>query len=231
MCVTAARFLSLPELLQFPWWEVPVHRGRSPFDVRTCSSGSAVSACLQLLEGSFAVAFRDAVVARLSNQGVLGSNLPALTDTWRTVREVGRSRDDVRRLPGGRSRTWAGPEAEWPVCELGRSAKWAARAKWAGCRTMSAGYRSRYWLRCSGRTERSVREMFAIGGLRDWWSPVLGMCAIVASVRRGPQRGVCGGGPSVVGHASGLVVQFRTSSRSPGVARIDEYPAGGTGPV
>ena len=81
MCVTAARFLSLPELVQFPWWEVPFHTGRLPFDVQTCSSGSAFFVRFDLLERAFAAAFRDAVVARLSNQDVLGSNLQASTDT------------------------------------------------------------------------------------------------------------------------------------------------------
>ena len=100
MCVTAARLLSLPALVQFPWWEVPFHTGRLPFDVQTCSSGSAFFVCFELLERAFAVAFRDAVVARLSNQDVLGSNLPALTGTEVTAREVDRSHGDVRRLVG-----------------------------------------------------------------------------------------------------------------------------------
>ena len=88
--------------------------------------------------------------------------------------------------------------------------KWAGRMTmyvglWG---TMSAGYRSRYWLHSSGRAARSVLEMFAIGGPRDWWSPVLRMSAILASVRRGLRRGVCSSDPSVVGRASGLVFQY-----------------------
>ena len=51
--------------------------------------------CFEQLGRVFAVAFRIAVVACLSNQDVLGSNLPALTETGMAAFEAGSSRDIV----------------------------------------------------------------------------------------------------------------------------------------